>query len=175
MLASPSFIYIFFICHQRECIFKSYMRMIQNPSILKRIQCKIRFPFFPFSWLLSLSLQLRALWIFLPDIFHVYTSVFLLDTFFFWSLVFLGPHPHHMDAARLGVELELQLPGYTTAIATRNLSYVCSLHHSSWQRRILNPPTGTPQVYFFLAAPAHAETPRPGNEPTPRQQPEPQR
>ena len=31
----------------------------------------------------------------------------------------------------LGVELELPLPVYTTAIATQNLSRVCNLHHSS--------------------------------------------
>ena len=28
---------------------------------------------------------------------------------------FSGPHPHHMEVPRLGVESELQLPAYTTA------------------------------------------------------------
>ena len=44
-----------------------------------------------------------------------------------------------MEVPRLGVEWELQLPAYTTATATRDLSYVCDLHLSSWQRWILNP------------------------------------
>ena len=45
-----------------------------------------------------------------------------------------------MEVPRLGVELELQLPAYTTATATAtpDPSRVCDLHHSSWQRRVLN-------------------------------------
>ena len=58
--------------------------------------------------------------------------------FFFFVFVFLGPHLWHMEAPRLGVELELQLPAYVTATATPDLSRVCDPHHSSWQRRILN-------------------------------------
>ena len=57
-------------------------------------------------------------------------------SFFF---LFLGPHPQHMGAPRLGVESELQLPAYTTATATQDPSRVCKLHHSSWQHWILNP------------------------------------
>ena len=52
------------------------------------------------------------------------------STFFF---CFLGPHPW------LGVELELQLPAYTTATATCDPSCVFDLHHSSRQHQILNP------------------------------------
>ena len=59
-----------------------------------------------------------------------------LPLFFF---VFLGPHPRHMEVPRLGVESELQLPAYAIATATPDLSRTCKLHHSSWQRRILNP------------------------------------
>ena len=60
--------------------------------------------------------------------------------FFFLNLfLFLGPHPQHMEVLRLGVELELQMLAYTTAIATQDLSHVCDLHHSSWQRQIHNP------------------------------------
>ena len=44
-----------------------------------------------------------------------------------------------MEVPRLGVESELQLLAYTTATATWDLSHVCDLHHSSWQRPILNP------------------------------------
>ena len=44
-----------------------------------------------------------------------------------------------MEVPRLGVELELQLPAYTTATATRILSRVCDLHHSSQQHWIPDP------------------------------------
>ena len=63
-----------------------------------------------------------------PMIFEPYHS----PPFFFFS----RPHLWHMEAARQGVESELQLPA--TATGTRDLSLVCDLH-SSWQRQILNP------------------------------------
>ena len=44
-----------------------------------------------------------------------------------------------MEVPRLGFGLELQLPAYTTATATLGPSCTCDLHHSSWQRWILNP------------------------------------
>ena len=37
---------------------------------------------------------------------------------------FLGPHLQHMDVPRLMAESELQLPAYTTATATLDLSYL---------------------------------------------------
>ena len=45
----------------------------------------------------------------------------------------------HMEVPRLGVELKLELPAYTTATATQDLRHVCDLHHSSRQHQILNP------------------------------------
>ena len=62
-----------------------------------------------------------------------------LPPFFFFFLVFLGPHLRHMEIPRLGVESELQLAAYTTATATQDPSRICNLHHSSQQRWILNP------------------------------------
>ena len=44
-----------------------------------------------------------------------------------------------MEVPRLGVKSELQLLAYTTATAMPDLSYVCDLHHNSWQLQILNP------------------------------------
>ena len=44
-----------------------------------------------------------------------------------------------MEVPRLGVESELQLPPYATAIATQDSSLICDLHHSSWQRQIPDP------------------------------------
>ena len=59
--------------------------------------------------------------------------------FIYLFFVFSGPHPWHMEVPRLGGESELQLPAYTTATATLDLSRICNPNHSSWQRRILNP------------------------------------
>ena len=39
---------------------------------------------------------------------------------FFFFFAFLGPHLQHMEIPRLGVQLELQLPAYTTATATQD-------------------------------------------------------
>ena len=64
----------------------------------------------------------------------LYENVFCLFIF-----CFLGPHLQHMKVPRLGVKLELQLPAYSTATATWNLSHVFNLHHSSRQCRILKP------------------------------------
>ena len=44
-----------------------------------------------------------------------------------------------MEVPGLGVKLQLQLPIYTTATSTPDMSCVCNLHHSSRQCRILNP------------------------------------
>ena len=44
-----------------------------------------------------------------------------------------------MEVPRLGVNSELQLPTHITATATWDLSPLCNLHHSVWQRQILNP------------------------------------
>ena len=46
-------------------------------------------------------------------------------------LVFLGPHPQHMEVPGLGVESELQMPAYTTATVTQDLSSIGDVHHSS--------------------------------------------
>ena len=44
-----------------------------------------------------------------------------------------------MKVSRLGAESEMPLPAYTTATATLDLSHICNLHCSPWQRWILNP------------------------------------
>ena len=50
----------------------------------------------------------------LADISAVLVGISAVMAFF---LCFLGPHLQHMEVPRLGVELELQLPGYATATA----------------------------------------------------------
>ena len=50
--------------------------------------------------------------------------------FFFFFFVFLGLHAQHMEVLRLGVQLEVQLPAYTTATAMPDLSRICDIHHS---------------------------------------------
>ena len=42
----------------------------------------------------------------------------------------------HMESPRLGAK---SFPADTTATAMSDLSQVCDLHHSSWQRQMLNP------------------------------------
>ena len=61
---------------------------------------------------------------------------FLFVCFCFCYLVL---HPRHMKFPRLGGESELQLLAYATATAMPDLSRICDLHHSTWQRQILNP------------------------------------
>ena len=63
------------------------------------------------------------------------SPVFL--SFFFF--VFLGPHPQHMEVPRPEVESELQLPAYTSATATPDLSRICDLWLGLRHRRILRP------------------------------------
>ena len=58
---------------------------------------------------------------------------------FIYLFFFLGLHLQHMEFPQLGVELELQLPAYTTATAMPDLNRVYDLHHSSWQWWILKP------------------------------------
>ena len=55
---------------------------------------------------------------------------------FFLTLVL---NMQHMEVPRLGVEVELQLLAYITAIATWDPNHICDLYHSSRQRWILNP------------------------------------
>ena len=62
-----------------------------------------------------------------------------IEVLFPFSNVFLWPHLPHMEVPRLEVKLELQLPAYTTATVMPNLSHVCNIHYSLWQREILNP------------------------------------
>ena len=56
---------------------------------------------------------------------------------FFFFFLFMAT-PAHMEVPGLGVESQLQLPAYTTAVATPDLSCICDLHHSLWQCQILN-------------------------------------
>ena len=48
-------------------------------------------------------------------------------------------HLQHMEVPRLVVESELQLLAYTTVTVMKDPSHIYDTHHSSWQRRILNP------------------------------------
>ena len=63
------------------------------------------------------------------------TSILCISWFSFFF--FLGLHPRHMEIPKQRVEWELQLSAYTTATATRDLSCICDLHHSSQHARSL--------------------------------------
>ena len=77
--------------------------------------------------------------------------------FFFFS--FLGPHPWHIEVARLRVESELQLLVYATAAAMGDLSHVCNPHHSSWQCWIPNPPREARDLTYILMDPSRVREP----------------
>ena len=81
--------------------------------------------------------------------------------FFFFFFGFLGLHPWHIEVSRLGVELELQLPIYTTATAMPDLRHVVtytiadgntrSLTH--WARPGIEPVSSWILVRFVFAEP----------------------
>ena len=68
-----------------------------------------------------------------------FTKFFQTCSLYLFIYCFLGPHLQHIEVPRPGVNSELQLPTYTTVTAVPDLSCMCKPHHSSWQRRILNP------------------------------------
>ena len=69
---------------------------------------------------------------------HGGKGFFKLYIYFYFFIFFLGLHLQYMEVPRLGVKFELQLPAYTTATATPDVSHICDLHHSSQQFQILN-------------------------------------
>ena len=79
-------------------------------------------------WLLWI-IQLRT-WV------YKYLFKSLLLILFFSFFCFLELHLRHREVPRLGVESELRLPSYTTAIVTSDPSRIWNLHHSSWQHWI---------------------------------------
>ena len=65
--------------------------------------------------------------------------VVLAPILFIYLVFFLQPHLRHIETPKRGVESELQLPAYTTATATPDLSHICNVHCSLRQGWILNP------------------------------------
>ena len=58
----------------------------------------------------------------------------------FFFVCFLGLLPQHMEVSRLGLESQLQLPAYVTAIAMLwDPSCIYDLHHNSQQLWISDP------------------------------------
>ena len=71
-------------------------------------------------------------------IFSELIVLFLLGYIFVFRFVLLCVFRAVLAAygsSRLGAELELQLPAYTTPIGTWDPSLVCDLHHSSGKHR----------------------------------------
>ena len=64
------------------------------------------------------------------EVLEFFPCAFFFFFSFFLFLVFLGPHWRHMEVPRLGVELELQLPVYTTATDMQDPSFICNRPHS---------------------------------------------
>ena len=63
----------------------------------------------------------------------------LMDRSIFLIVSFWGLYPGHMEVPRLGVELELQLLGYTTATARPDPNCFSDLYHNSRQQQKPNP------------------------------------
>ena len=61
-----------------------------------------------------------------PVFFFNKSEICDLHDIFIFYFFFLGPDLRHMEVPGLGVESELQLPGYTTATATPDLSHFWS-------------------------------------------------
>ena len=59
----------------------------------------------------------------------------------FCLVLFLGPHPRHMEVPRLGGESELQLPACTTATATQGSEPHLRPLPQLGPHWILNPPS----------------------------------
>ena len=72
-------------------------------------------------------------------LYHLFFKITAICLFLFIHLFFLGPYLWHKEVPKLGVELELTLLAYATAIATPDSSHACNLHQSSGQCRIHNP------------------------------------
>ena len=89
-------------------------------------------------------------------------STFRLQDSFSPPSAFLGPHPWHREVPRLGVESELSPLAYTTTTAMWVPSRVCALHHSLWQRRILNPQSEAGDRTCNLMVPSRIHQPWPG-------------
>ena len=82
---------------------------------------------------LKCTVQIKSLVYFIYNHYEVSISVIIIIIIFFRSTLaaYGSPGP--------GIELELQLPAYTTATAMWDPSHVCDLHHSSQQCQIFNP------------------------------------
>ena len=94
-----------------------------------------------------------AWWVCAPNMkYHPFSkcSSAFMPLLFIYLFCLVGLRLWHVEVHRLGIESELQLPAYTTATATPDLSRVCNLHHSSWQCQILNPLSKARDRTFIL-------------------------
>ena len=89
------------------------------------------------DWVYSVSLGLCST---VDTLFQFIFKFLNLKNFLFYLFVLLGPRALHLQVPRLGVKSELQLSATATATATatQDSSFICDLHHSSQQCRILN-------------------------------------
>ena len=84
-----------------------------------------------------------------------------MSFFFFFFFWLLGPHSWHMEVPRLGVELKLQLPDYTTEM--QNPSCVCDPHGNAgtlahWARPGIKPMSSWIPVRFLSVEHRHGNS-----------------
>ena len=89
---------------------------------------------FSYAYLPSMhfiKISVQIFWPFLNWVNFLFLSMkcsFYISGFFNLNFnIFLGLYPEHMEVPRLGAELELQLPAYTTATAMPGPSHVRDL------------------------------------------------
>ena len=86
---------------------------------------------FSFQVLYFLSSSRCFIWVF-------FIFIFISFFFLFFFCLFRAALMAYGGSQARGCWIRIQLPTYTIAEATRDLSCICNLHHSSWQCCILN-------------------------------------
>ena len=133
LILTESYLAVFSFIH---CTLVSRLRTFCLPSPISQRFSPIFFPKSFYFYILCLHYPFKVN-------FNLISRCFVLFCF----VCFLGPHPGHMEVSRLVVQMELQLPAYATATATRDLSHGCDPHHSNasflthWARPGIEPVT----------------------------------
>ena len=126
----PSVFLLFVISHFPDCT-EPYS--VPSYSLIQPVKCPVTSVEinvgFPLQWIPSYCDSPD--W--LKSILTTFTSVQPCLSFFF--LCFLGPHMQHMEVPRLGVESELQLPSYATAMPDpSHIFNICCSLQQCWIR-----------------------------------------
>ena len=127
------FIWGFFCLLRWDCIFINFPLRTAF-AVSHRFWIVLSSLSFAYRYFLISSLISSVIhWLFSSILFSL--LVFVLFSSF--SFCLFKSYPWYMEDPRLGVESELQLPAYATAMAMLDLNHVSDLHYSSQQCWIL--------------------------------------